>query len=345
MPCPKLKVAFTDFWYGLDHENNILSAALRKRFQVEVSEKPDILFCSAFSNNWREFDCPRILVIGENIEPDLELFDASLSFYPASDRNFYLPFYMFYPAYASCFQERKLSLDDWNKKKRAAAIFTNARCKFRNWFFHYLKENGGADSGGKAFNNVGGPVKDKALFLNKYKFSMAFENTRWPGYTTEKLIEAYAFGTVPLYWGDPSLSGWFNRKSLFEIKDKADAERALKEIEKIEDDFDAYRSVYEEPLFEGNREPKELSLEAIADFLESVIDKGLSRARLGRISNYRAFIWQYRWRHSQWDYSYLPLIRFFRMFVLFSFLKAEAKQALKRILRWQPRIATESEES
>jgi len=345
MSRPKLKVAFTDFWYGLDHENNLLSSALRRRFQVEVSDKPDILFCSAFSNNWREFDCPRILVLGENIEPDFELFDASLSFQPTSERNYYLPFFMFYPAYASCFQERKLSADAWKRKKRAAAIFTNGRCRFRNWFFHYLRENGGADSGGKAFNNVGGPVKDKASFLKGYRYSMAFENTRWPGYTTEKLVEAYAFGTVPLYWGDPILREWFNRRSFFEIRSATDAERVLGEIDKIEDDFEAYRSIYEQPLFKDNREPKELSQDAIADFLESVIDKGLVRTRLGRISNYRAFVWQHRWRHSQWDYSLLPLIRFYRVFVLFFFLKDQAKQTLKKILRWQPRIAAGSEES
>ncbi|MGH7793264.1 MAG: glycosyltransferase family 10 domain-containing protein, partial [Thermodesulfobacteriota bacterium] len=37
--------------------------------------------------------------------------------------------------------------------------------------------------------------------LKEYNFILAFENTDYPGYITEKIIHAFMAGTIPLYWG------------------------------------------------------------------------------------------------------------------------------------------------
>jgi hypothetical protein len=34
-----------------------------------------------------------------------------------------------------------------------------------------------------------------------YNFVIAFENVDYPGYITEKIMDAFQAGTVPLYWG------------------------------------------------------------------------------------------------------------------------------------------------
>ena len=34
-----------------------------------------------------------------------------------------------------------------------------------------------------------------------YNFTIAFENSDYPGYITEKIIHAFIAGTIPLYWG------------------------------------------------------------------------------------------------------------------------------------------------
>ena len=46
-----------------------------------------------------------------------------------------------------------------------------------------------------------GPAADKFKTLSKYNFAIAFENTDYPGYITEKIIHSMMAGTVPLYWG------------------------------------------------------------------------------------------------------------------------------------------------
>jgi hypothetical protein len=53
----------------------------------------------------------------------------------------------------------------------------------------------------KEFPNYCGAAKDKLQTLSEYNFVLAFENTDYPGYITEKIIHAFMAGTIPLYWG------------------------------------------------------------------------------------------------------------------------------------------------
>jgi Glycosyltransferase family 10 (fucosyltransferase) C-term len=53
----------------------------------------------------------------------------------------------------------------------------------------------------KSYPNYYGSVKNKIKTLMNYNFTIAFENTDHPGYITEKIIQAFIAGTIPLYWG------------------------------------------------------------------------------------------------------------------------------------------------
>jgi hypothetical protein len=51
------------------------------------------------------------------------------------------------------------------------------------------------------FPNYYGMAENKEKTLRRYNFVLAFENSESPGYITEKIIDAFKSGTVPLYWG------------------------------------------------------------------------------------------------------------------------------------------------
>ena len=53
----------------------------------------------------------------------------------------------------------------------------------------------------KEFPNYYGRAENKQETLREYNFVIAFENSDYPGYITEKIIEAFKAGAVPLYWG------------------------------------------------------------------------------------------------------------------------------------------------
>ena len=47
--------------------------------------------------------------------------------------------------------------------------------------------------------------EDKNQTMANYKFALCFENTIYPGYLTEKIIDCFVAGVIPIYLGDPTV--------------------------------------------------------------------------------------------------------------------------------------------
>lgn len=56
-----------------------------------------------------------------------------------------------------------------------------------------------------------GIVDDKLNCMSGYKFAFCFENSRVPGYITEKIFDAFAAGCVPIYCGAPNIGTYIPR--------------------------------------------------------------------------------------------------------------------------------------
>ncbi len=69
-------------------------------------------------------------------------------------------------------------------------------------------------------NAVDRPIASKFEVAQNYRFVLAFENDVYPGYVTEKPLEAYACGAIPLWRGMDS-AGLLNPKSLVNAFDFA----------------------------------------------------------------------------------------------------------------------------
>lgn len=50
-----------------------------------------------------------------------------------------------------------------------------------------------------------GAVPTKSSVLRSARFCLCFENSIHPGYRTEKILDAMAAGSIPIYFGDPSV--------------------------------------------------------------------------------------------------------------------------------------------
>ena len=57
-------------------------------------------------------------------------------------------------------------------------------------------------------------VKHKVDALKDYRYTIVIENCRSDFYFTEKLIDAFACGTVPIYWGCPSIGNFFDERGM-----------------------------------------------------------------------------------------------------------------------------------
>jgi len=57
-------------------------------------------------------------------------------------------------------------------------------------------------------------VSDKLDALKDYRFSIVVENTKKNYYFTEKLLDCFVTGTIPIYWGCPKIGDFFNEKGI-----------------------------------------------------------------------------------------------------------------------------------
>jgi hypothetical protein len=53
-------------------------------------------------------------------------------------------------------------------------------------------------------------VKNKADALSDYAYSIAIENSQQDTYFTEKLVDCFTTGTVPIYWGTRKIGQYFD---------------------------------------------------------------------------------------------------------------------------------------
>ena len=58
------------------------------------------------------------------------------------------------------------------------------------------------------------PIDNKIQGLKDYKFSIVIENCREDFYFSEKLIDCLQTGTIPIYWGLPSIDKFFDSNGI-----------------------------------------------------------------------------------------------------------------------------------
>lgn len=73
---------------------------------------------------------------------------------------------------------------------------------------------------GRGFNEI----EFKEDGLATYMFSIAHENASYDGYFTEKVLDCFATGTIPIYWGDPTISETFNPDGIITLDEKFNIE-------------------------------------------------------------------------------------------------------------------------
>jgi hypothetical protein len=68
----------------------------------------------------------------------------------------------------------------------------------------------GAEGRIDLFGSGYNPIDDKITGLKDYRYTFCIENNKCDYYFTEKLIDCFVTGTIPIYWGCPSVGDFFN---------------------------------------------------------------------------------------------------------------------------------------
>lgn len=256
-PAP-IRIDFKDFWHADTEEakrDNPLFKVLSKRFDLELSDDPDFLVYSCFGNEYLRYDCTRIFFTGENRRPDFRLCDYAFSFdFPVTERGFRYPIYALSTTLDRQFLLAPRNVDELlaEKTRFCAFVYSNAQARHRIKFLDKLAKYKPVDCGGKVRNNLGYRVTDKIAFLRAYKFCIAFENSSWPGYTTEKLPESMMAGSVGIYWGNPLVAQDFNSRAFINAHDYQSLDELVDAVVEVDRSDTLYRQYLLEPAFSGN---------------------------------------------------------------------------------------------
>lgn len=286
----EIKINFTDFYHGFNKTDNYIYQVLTSKYLVIIDEiNPDYLFYSCFGQDFLNFDCVRIFYSGENIIPDFNLCDYATGFaYLAfEDRYIRFPNFVTYGGPGWFYQHKeKRSLHDIEKRKGFCNfIYSNGIADpTRDKFYHLLSGYKGIDSPGRHLNNIQliqtseHWSKVKVDFMSRYKFSIAFENSSLPGYTTEKIVHAFFSGTIPIYWGDPLIHLDFNPNAFINCHDYKNFEEVVKKVVELDENDELYLQMINEPIF-IEKEPDYMQENYLLDFYNSIIEQPLETAR------------------------------------------------------------------
>lgn len=77
---------------------------------------------------------------------------------------------------------------------------------------------------------VGKPFARSSDVILPYRFHLAIENHSMPNYITEKVLNCFAAGTIPIYWGAPNLGDHFNSDGFIRFEDFVDSLRDGKKL-------------------------------------------------------------------------------------------------------------------
>ena len=286
----QIKLGFTD---TNNQIANFFVSVLSNRFEIIIdNENPDYLIFGDrnFGENNLKYDPNKVVKIfytGENQRPWDYQCSYAISFdHIENDRMYRLPLYVVYdfnnliqgiPSFATYSRHEDDLLD---KTDFCSFVVRNPNCQIRNDFFHLLSTYKKVLSGGPLFNNIGrvldygdSAMKAKLEWLQKFKFNICFENSTYPGYATEKLYEAYMGGTIPIYWGSPTIEVDFNPKAYLNWYDYGSNEALMQAVIELDQNEDKYRQMYLQPLFSKNAN-RFMDLDRLAAWFENNIYKG-----------------------------------------------------------------------
>ena len=196
---------------------------------------------------------------GENVAPPQGTWDGYLSFdtFLGKDLSVYLPLWYLtstdlfksttesywggsVPKVSELLSGRELTI----KRKKFVVAFIGKSYPLRLHAIEAISKIGKIYIFGESARNT---IKSPSKVATNYRFVMCFENDLFPGYVTEKPIEAYSCGAIPLYWGHDAL-GYLNSKAMINLNEFNSIKDWTEHVSKVMSDFRLYKKIYEQPI-------------------------------------------------------------------------------------------------
>ena len=215
-----VRIGVARFWPGAaEYLIDTLLPDLKPHYDFTISDDPQLLLYGPYSGELPTGRYIKVFVGCENVRPIMR--DCDWAFGVEHEEYVGDPRYMRFARWGEDAHFVQGGERDWEavlreKTRFCAFVFANP-VHYREAFFRALSRYKPIDAPGRSMNNLIDPTvgasgdwDSKRRFLRHYKFVIAFENSSWPGYNTEKLTHAIEAHSLPIYWGDPEIGRSFN---------------------------------------------------------------------------------------------------------------------------------------
>jgi hypothetical protein len=176
-----------------------------------------------------------------------------------STNNLYVPFFLYSP---HLYKERiKPNIN----RKYLLAYCSSRSIQHRENIYNLFIENTPKDSchalgdccgnypNTKLEKTPGDWVSDTLIeSYTNYKFVLAIENTQHWGYITEKIMNAFYSGAIPIYWGCSTIKNYFNKNSFIDVSDFESVEKCIEYVLSLDDA--TIEKMSQEPFYNRNND-------------------------------------------------------------------------------------------
>ena len=280
----KIKINFCGFWSSFNKKDNIFHNILSERYDVEISDKPDYVFCSPLGDSFEclKYDCVRIFFAGEEIVPDFNLYDYALGFDDITfgDRYMRFPLCFFY---LDNYKPSAASEDEAINLLKEKDLFCNliywedSIGGYRKDLFDALSAYKPVSAYGRFLNNVGGKgvsYKEKFEILRRSKFTIAVEGCNYKGVTTEKIEQPLTYHSIPIYYGNVDITNDYSAKAFVNCHDFNSIKEVVDYVIELDNNDDMYvKMLCEYPL--SRKDQIESYGVRLREFLFNIFDQDL----------------------------------------------------------------------
>lgn len=249
-------------FYGCYPQRNFLQRAVH-RTAAQWSQTRMVSWLASnqgFRINYPNSDL-NVWMTFENRRPPHSKFDLTLSFDidDYNQTNVYFPLIYAYTDLlnnSSSYVRHRITIETAqnprelshaNRNKFACVFISNPEAQ-RMRVIEALRKIGPVDVFGRVSGNY---VKNKIETASQYKFQICLENDLYPGYITEKPLEAWISGNIPIYSGLDTQQ-ILNPKSVLNLASLQNLESLLDSVNDLRKNDDAREFMMKEPLLSKN---------------------------------------------------------------------------------------------
>lgn len=195
---------------------------------------------------------------GEHQETRIPVARLLTSTHEGKEGDIHMPYMLF----------KDLKRFDYVPEKTKFVAYMNSNCMpHREELFAILQnmrvgypEHSQPDALGRCSRTVpqkaGGTWEDSRDIYKPYKFVFALENTKLPGYVTEKIVNAFEARAIPVYWGcSETAKRFFNPEAFLDVSDMSMRE-AAELICRVDEDVELYNKMLYAPMLNTESLPE-----------------------------------------------------------------------------------------